>query len=50
MEDEVIPEHMGAELAREFPRIKFFPVAGGDHVTVIELARDQIIASMAKPD
>jgi hypothetical protein len=50
MEDEDIPERMGADLAREFPRIKFFPVAGGDHVTVIELARDQIIAWMARPE
>jgi hypothetical protein len=41
---------MGAELAREFPRIRFFPVAGADHVTVLELAHAQIIASMTKPD
>jgi uncharacterized protein len=50
IQDDVIPERMGADLAREFPRIKFFPVAGGDHVTVLELARAQIIASMTKPD
>jgi uncharacterized protein len=50
IQDDVIPEQMGAALAREFPRIKFFPVAGGDHVTVLELARAQIIASMTKPD
>ncbi len=44
--DDVIPERMSEELRREFPAIKFFPVAGADHVTVLEIARDLIIASM----
>ena len=49
-EDDVIPERMSEELRREFSAIKFFPIAGADHVTVIEAARARIIASMTKPD
>jgi len=45
-DDEVIPEHMSEELWREFPAIKFFPVAGADHVSILEISRDLIIASM----
>jgi uncharacterized protein len=44
--DDVIPERMSEELRSEFPAIRFFPVAGADHVTVLEISRDLIIASM----
>jgi uncharacterized protein len=50
IDDEIIPERMGAQLAREFPRIKFYPVSGADHISVLGLARDQIIACMAQTD
>lgn len=45
--DDVIPERMSEELRREFPAVKFFPVAGADHVTVLQVSRDQVIASMS---
>lgn len=45
-DDDVIPVRMARELKREFPMTDFFPVDGGDHVSVIDLAREQIIAWM----
>jgi uncharacterized protein len=42
-EDEVIPERMGRELAREFPSVQFFPVEHADHVSVLNHAHDDII-------
>jgi pimeloyl-ACP methyl ester carboxylesterase len=45
-DDEVIPVRMGRELSREFPEVEFFPIAGGDHVSVLEMGREQIIAWM----
>jgi pimeloyl-ACP methyl ester carboxylesterase len=45
-EDDVIPFAMGQALAHEFPFVELIPVPGGDHVTVLELARAKIIAAM----
>ena len=45
-DDDVIPLRMARELKYEFPATDFFPVYGGDHVTVLDLAREQIIAWM----
>jgi uncharacterized protein len=48
--DEVIPFHMGRDLAQEFPAlIKFHPVEGADHITVLNKAAGQIIAAMNAP-
>jgi pimeloyl-ACP methyl ester carboxylesterase len=41
--DDVIPVAMGRELARKFPFAQFFPIEGAGHVSVLTLARDQII-------
>jgi uncharacterized protein len=46
VDDEVIPVRMGKELSREFPEVEFFPISGGDHVSVLQLGREQIIAWM----
>ena len=43
VDDEVIPVRMGRELACEFPFVKFFPVKGADHVSVLNHAHDDII-------
>jgi uncharacterized protein len=45
-DDDVIPLRMARELKHEFSATDFFPVYGGDHVTVLDLAREQIIAWM----
>jgi predicted esterase len=44
--DEVIPVEMGRKLALEFPAIEFSAIDGADHVSVLTLARDKIIAWM----
>jgi pimeloyl-ACP methyl ester carboxylesterase len=44
--DEVIPVRMGRELARDFPFVKFFPVQGANHVSVLNHAHDEIIQWM----
>jgi hypothetical protein len=31
-----------------FPFVEFFPIEGGDHVTVLHLARDKIIRWMSQ--
>lgn len=49
IDDGDIPERMSETLAREFPRIRLFPVAGADHVTVLQEARSQILGCMTKP-
>ena len=46
-DDDMIPIGMGRELARDFPAlVTFHPVAGGDHVTVIGKAADEILSAM----
>jgi pimeloyl-ACP methyl ester carboxylesterase len=45
-DDEVIPFRMGQALAQKFSFVQFVPVTGGDHVSVLDLARDRIIAVM----
>jgi pimeloyl-ACP methyl ester carboxylesterase len=45
-DDEVIPFQMGRALAQKFSFVEFVAVSGGDHVGVLRLARDKIIASM----
>jgi pimeloyl-ACP methyl ester carboxylesterase len=45
-DDEVIPFRMGRQLAQEFKFVEFFPVEGGDHIDVLTLAREQMIAWM----
>ena len=48
--DEVIPFRMGRQLADEFPSlIKFHPVEGADHITVLNKAAGQILAAMNAP-
>jgi len=45
--DDTIPIRMGRELAEDFPAlVKFHAVAGGDHVSVIGKATDEIVAAM----
>ena len=44
--DDVIPVRMSQQLKREFPAIDYFPIEGADHVTVFDMAREQIIAWM----
>jgi pimeloyl-ACP methyl ester carboxylesterase len=48
--DEVIPFRLGRQLADEFPAlIKFHPVEGADHITVLNKAAGEIIAAMNAP-
>jgi len=48
-DDAIIPFRMGQMLAAEFPGlVQFFPVENGDHVSVIELSRKQVIDWMAR--
>jgi fermentation-respiration switch protein FrsA (DUF1100 family) len=45
--DDTIPIRMGRELAEDFPAlVKFHPVAGGDHVSVIDKAAREIVSAM----
>src|SRR4029077_6528343 len=44
--DEDIPVRMGRELALQFSSVDFFAVDGADHVSVLDRAREQIIAWM----
>lgn len=46
--DEDIPIRMGRALAREFPAITYFEVAGADHGDVIDVARAQVIDWMVR--
>jgi pimeloyl-ACP methyl ester carboxylesterase len=47
IDDDTIPIHMGRELAEDFPAlVKFHPIAGGDHVSVIGKAAREIVAAM----
>ncbi len=50
VQDDLIPERMGADLARQFPQIRFFPVTGAGHNDVIQIAQAQIVSSMSGPD
>jgi pimeloyl-ACP methyl ester carboxylesterase len=43
VEDDVIPVRMGRELAQRFRFIDFFPIAAGDHVSVLTTEREKII-------
>jgi pimeloyl-ACP methyl ester carboxylesterase len=46
-DDDTIPIRMGRELADVFPElVKFHPVPGGDHVSVIDKAAGEIISAM----
>jgi len=46
-DDDTIPIRMGRELAEDFPAlVKFHPVAGGDHVSVIGKAAREVVAAM----
>ena len=46
-EDGTIPIRMGRELTEDFPAlVKFHPVAGGNHVSVISKAAREILAAM----
>lgn len=45
-DDHDIPVRMGRALANEFPAISYHEIRGADHMTVMENARDQIIATM----
>lgn len=48
-DDEIIPFRMGQTLAAEFPgMVHFFPVERGDHVSVVELSRKQVIDWMTR--
>jgi pimeloyl-ACP methyl ester carboxylesterase len=45
--DDIIPFWMGQELATSFPAIaSFHPVAGGDHISVLGKAQNEILAAM----
>jgi pimeloyl-ACP methyl ester carboxylesterase len=45
--DEIIPMRMGRELVERSPTIsEFHPVAGGDHISVIAKAANEILAAM----
>jgi uncharacterized protein len=47
-DDDTIPIRMGRELAEGFPGlVKFHPVAGGDHVSVIDKAADEIVSAIS---
>jgi uncharacterized protein len=45
-QDNVIPVHMGRELAQRFAFIDFFAIEGADHVSVLSYAHDKIIRWM----
>ena len=45
-DDNDIPVGMGRALADECPSIRYHEIPGADHMTVMENARDQIIATM----
>jgi fermentation-respiration switch protein FrsA (DUF1100 family) len=48
-DDDIIPIRMSRELGETFPSIvKFHPVAGGDHVSVIGKAANEILATMSQ--
>ena len=48
-DDEIIPVRMSLELAEKFPNIvKFHPVAGGNHVSVIGKAANEILAATSQ--
>jgi alpha/beta superfamily hydrolase len=48
-DDDTIPIRMSRELAKTFPSIvKFHPVAGGNHVSVIGIAANEILAAMSQ--
>jgi pimeloyl-ACP methyl ester carboxylesterase len=48
-DDHTIPIRMSRELAETFPSIvKFHPVGGGDHVSVIGKAANEILAAMSQ--
>jgi pimeloyl-ACP methyl ester carboxylesterase len=48
-DDDTIPIRMSRELAETFPGIvKFHPIAGGDHVSVIGKAANEILAAMSQ--
>lgn len=47
-DDEVIPFRLGRELAQSSPATEFFAVSGGNHVSVLTLAKQQIIAWMSR--
>jgi uncharacterized protein len=47
-DDEVIPVHMGRELARGFPAVEFFAVKSADHVSVLNHGHDKIIHWMTR--
>lgn len=45
--DDIIPVRMGRELAESFPAfVKFHPVEGGDHLSPLFTATDEILAAM----
>lgn len=47
--DDIIPIRMSRELAETFPGIvKFHPVAGGDHISVIGKAANEILEAMSQ--
>jgi uncharacterized protein len=46
MADEVIPAHMGRELARRFPFVELFPISGANHMSVLNAAHGQIVQWM----
>ena len=46
-DDDVIPVWMGRTLAHEFPDlVDYFEIQGGDHVSVLDVARDRVFAWM----
>lgn len=47
-EDSDIPVRMGRTLAKEFPGIGYHEIRDANHMTVMENARDQIIAAMTE--
>jgi pimeloyl-ACP methyl ester carboxylesterase len=48
-DDDIIPIRMSRELAETFPSIvKFHLITGGDHISVIDKAADEILAAMGQ--
>ena len=45
-DDRIVPFRVGAELARRFSFVAFFPIKGADHVSVLDIARQRIIGWM----
>jgi len=39
---------MARELAQEFPFVEFFPIDGGDHVSVLTRGKEKIIDWMTR--